>query len=81
MLQEAPWSVSSTMVGSPSLTFGPGGIQKPVALGLNQIHTEVSDQTETDEATQLTWDSPLHMRQRDLGLSLSADTHCQQTQT
>lgn len=50
VLQEAPWSVSSTTVGSLNLTFGPGRTQKPVILRLNQIHTEVSDQTESDES-------------------------------
>lgn len=50
MLQEAPWSVSSTTVGNLNLTFGPGRTQKPVILRLNQIHTEVCDQTESDES-------------------------------
>lgn len=81
VLQEAPWSVSSTTVGSLNLTFGPGRTQKPVILRLNRFILRCLIKQKVMKATQLTWNSPLHMRQRDLGLRLSADTHCQQTQT
>lgn len=72
VLQEAPWSASSTVVGSLNLTFGPGRTQKPVVLGLDQIPTEVSDQTASDEshAVDLGF-SPSHETERSRAFSFS----------
>lgn len=51
------------MVGRLNLTFGPGRTQKPKALGLNQIHTEASDQRKSDKSLAV-----------DLGFSSSHET-------
>lgn len=63
MKQETPWSVSSATVGRLNLTFGSGRIQKPEVLGLNQIHTEASDQRKGDKSLIV-----------DLGFSSSHET-------